>query len=135
MNNPSRLLRVAVAALCGLASIPAFADDPALEKQVEALRAAITEQRAQLETQARLLEAQQAQLETLTRQLAQSKPAPPADVPKVAFNNNRPTITAADGNSSLAIRTNVQLDGAMYGESAAGPLGSDFRRGSVGALG
>lgn len=131
MNNPGGLLRVAVAALCGLASTPAFADDLALEKQVEALRASITEQRARLEAQAKLLEAQQAQLEALTQQLGQSKVST-QEVPKVAFNNNRPTITAADGRSSIAVRANVQLDGAMYGESPAGPLATDFRRGSVG---
>src|SRR5690349_13062233 len=131
MNHPGGLLRVAVAALCGLASTPAFADDVALEKQVEALRASITEQRAQLEAQAKLLEAQQAQLEALTQQLGQAKVST-QEVPKVAFNNNRPTITAADGRSSIAVRANVQLDGAMYGESPAGPLATDFRRGSVG---
>ncbi len=121
-----------MAALCGFASIPAFAEDAALAKQVEALRTSIAEQRLQLEAQAKLLEAQQAQLEALTRQLVQSKPAPAPEVPKVAFSNNRPTITAADGNSSIAIRANVQLDGATYGESSAGPLATDFRRGSVG---
>ena len=138
MKNHGRLLHVAVAALCGAASVPAFADDAALQKQVEALRVSIAEQRAQLEAQARLLEAQQAQLEALTRQLGQpaqtpvpAEPAAPA-APKVTFSNNRPTITAADGNSSIAIRANVQLDGAAYGESPAGPLTSDFRRGSVG---
>lgn len=133
MTNDSRLLRVAVAALCGLASIPAFADDPALEQQVQALRTSIAEQRAQLEAQARLLEAQQAQLEALTKQLAQSKAPPATEAPKVAFNSNRPTISSADGSSSISVRANVQLDGAMYGESPAGPLTTDFRRGSVGA--
>jgi len=133
VNKDSKLLRVAVAALCGFASIPAFADDAALEKQVEALRVSITEQRAQLEAQAKLLETQQAQLEALTMQLAQAKVPAAQEAPKVAFNNNRPTITAADGNSSIAIRTNVQVDGATYGESPAGPLATDFRRGSVGA--
>jgi phosphate-selective porin OprO/OprP len=132
--NRQNLLRVAVvAALTGLTSSPTWADDPALEKQVEALRASIAEQRAQLEAQAKLLEAQQAQLEALTKQLSQPKTTPSQDAPKVAFKNNRPTITAADGNSSLAIRTNIQLDGAAHGESPAGPLASDFRRGSVGA--
>jgi phosphate-selective porin OprO/OprP len=136
--NKNNVLRAAVlAALCGLACSPAFADDSTLERQVEALRASIAEQRAQLESQAKLLEAQQAQLEALTQQLtqqlAQSKAQVPAqETPKVAFTNNRPTITAADGRSSIAVRANVQLDGAAYGESPAGPLASDFRRGSVG---
>src|SRR5262245_44452510 len=117
---PSKTLRAAiVAALAGLATVPAFAADPALEKQVEALRASIAEQRAQLEAQAKLLEAQQAQLEALTKQLAQPKAPAEApklaaqEAPKVTFANNRPTIASADGRSSIAVRANVQLDGAM----------------------
>jgi phosphate-selective porin OprO/OprP len=131
VNNRQLLRAAIVAALSGLACAPALAEDAALEKQVEALRASIAEQRAQLEAQAKLLEAQQAQLEALTRQLGQSKIST-QETPKVAFNNNRPTITAADGRSSFAVRANVQLDGAMYGESPAGPLTTDLRRGSVG---
>jgi phosphate-selective porin OprO/OprP len=137
VNNNNLLRAAVVAALSGLACTPAFADDPALEKQVEALRSSIAEQRARLEAQAKLLEAQQAQLDALTRQLGQSKsqaqaPAPAPEAPKVTLTNNRPTITTADGRSSIAVRANVQLDGAMYGESPAGPLTTDFRRGSVG---
>jgi len=112
----------------------ALADDSALAAQVEALRNAINAQRAQLESQAKLLESQQAQLEALTRQLAQSQVAT-QEVPKLTFTNARPTITAADGRSSIALRANVQLDSALYGESAEGPLNQDFRRGSVGASG
>src|SRR6478735_5902511 len=119
----SNRLRVAiVAALAGMAA-PAFADDAALQKQVEALRAAMEAQRAQLDAQAKLLAEQQAQLDVLTRQLQQPKVAaqePPKlatqEAPKVTFANNRPTITSADDRSSIAIRTNVQLDGALYGE-------------------
>jgi phosphate-selective porin OprO/OprP len=137
----NRLLNAAVlAALAGI-TLPAHADDAALRVQVEALKASIAEQRAQLEAQAKRLEVQQAQLESLTQQLAQPKPAAqePAkvaeqDAPKVTFANNRPTIASGDGHSSIAIRANVQLDGAMYGESPAGPLATDFRRGSVGGI-
>ena len=107
------------------------ADDAALTAQVEALRAAISEQRAQLDRQAKLLEAQQAQLEALTKQLGQSKIST-QEVPKLALTNSRPTITSADGRSSIALRANVQLDSAIYGEAREGPLTADFRRGSVG---
>ena len=146
--NKKNLLRVAVAAaLTGLAC-PAFAEDVALERQMEALRASIAEQRAQLDAQAKLLESQQAQLETLTKQLAQSKasaataqtpaPAPsqattPPPPPKVTLTNNRPTISSDDGRSSISLRSVVQVDGALYGEDPEGPLTTDFRRGSVGA--
>ena len=130
MTNQNSL-RAAIALAMGLWIAPAFADDPALQAEVEALRAAIAAQRAQLETQAKLLEAQQARLDELTQRLGQNKIAT-QEVPKVALNNNRPVITAADGRSSLAVRANVQMDSAMYGESPEGPLASDFRRGSIG---
>ena len=143
MIRPNSLRAAIAVAIFGLAMVPppAFADDAALQKQVEALRAAIAEQRAQLDAQARMLEAQQAQLEALTKQLEAPKVAaqePPKlatqEAPKVTLANNRPTITAADGRSSIAFRANVQLDGALYGESPAGPLDQDFRRGSVGGV-
>jgi phosphate-selective porin OprO/OprP len=125
-------------AMSGLAIAPAFADDQALQAQVEALRNSIAEQRAQLEAQARLLEAQQKQLEALTAQLARgasqddkARVAAP-EAPRLTLNNSRPTITSADRRSSIAFRANVQLDGALHGEAAQGPLATDFRRGSVG---
>jgi len=131
-NN--NLPRTAIAAvLCSCAFSAAFADDAALEAQVNALRASIAEQRVQLETQAKLLEAQQAQLDTLTQQLGQSKVST-QEAPKVTFTATRPTVSSADGRSSISFRSNVQLDGAMYGESPEGPLTTDFRRGSVGGL-
>jgi phosphate-selective porin OprO and OprP len=131
--NKKHVLRAAVAALCGLTSSMAFADDVELAKQVETLRTAIAEQRAQMDAQNKLLEAQQAQLDALTKQLGQSKVSS-QEVPKLTFNNNRPTITSADARSSISFRANVQLDGALYNESAEGPLTTDFRRGSVGGL-
>ena len=131
MRSHSYLRAAVCGALLGVTS-PVFADDAALAAQVDALRTAINEQRAQLESQAKLLEAQQAQLEALTRQLAQSKIAA-LEVPKVALSGNRLTITSADGRSSIALRANVQLDSAHYGEAAERPLNQDFRRGSVGA--
>jgi len=139
MNRPVSLRAALLVAMSGLAVTPAFADDVALKAEVEALRSAIAEQRAQLEAQARSLEAQQKQLEALTAQLEQGAASQaaqakvtPQEAPKLIFNNNRPTISAADGRSSISFRANVQLDGAAYGESAEGPLTTDFRRGSVG---
>ena len=137
----SNTLRAAVALALGLAAAPAFADDAALKAEVAALRAAMSEQRALLDSQTKLLEAQQAQLDALTRQLGQPKVAEAPEpqkiaapaAPKLAFTNSRPTITSADGKSSFAVRANVQLDGAMYGENKEGPLATDYRRGSVGA--
>jgi phosphate-selective porin OprO/OprP len=129
----STSLRAAVALALGLAVTPAFADDATLKAEIDALR-------AQMQAQAKLLEAQQARLEELTQKLAASVAIPAAapakiaapESPKLAFNNGRPTITSADGKSSLAVRAIVQMDAGMYGESAEGPLATDYRRGSIG---
>jgi hypothetical protein len=95
----SNHLRIAIlAAFAGLASVPAVADDVALQKQVETLRAAIDAQRAQLEAQAKLLEAQQAQLEALTRQMQQpgvAAEAPKQEAPKMAV-QEAPKVTFAN---------------------------------------
>ncbi len=132
MNHRKVLLGAALAAALSGAPVPASADDSALQEQVAALRAALAEQRAQLERQAKLLGEQQAQLDALTKQLGQSKIST-QEVPRVALNNGRPVITAADGRASFALRANVQLDGALYGESLESPPATDYRRGSQGA--
>jgi phosphate-selective porin OprO/OprP len=137
LKKKSHSLRVAVALAMGLAAAPVFADDAALKGEIDALR-------AQMQAQAKLLEAQQAKLEELTRRLAENsaapaaeKPAKPAvpEAPRVVFTNGRPVISSADGRSSVALRANVQMDAALYGENTEGPLGTDFRRGSVGGAG
>ncbi len=128
--NRGPTLRLAI--LLALAAAPAVhADEATLRAEVEALRGSIEAQRAQLAAQAALLEQQQKQLEALTQRLEQPTVAP-QEAPKVTLANARPTIASADGSSSIAFRANVQLDGALYGESPAGPLATDYRRGSVG---
>ena len=121
-SEQTNALRAAVvAALCRVCRHrPPSPTTRRSQKQVETLRASIAEQRAQLEAQAKLLEAQQAQLDALTKQLGQSKIST-QEAPKVTFNNNRPTITAADGRSSIAFRANVQLDGAHVRRIAGRP--------------
>ena len=124
----------AVALALALAAAPSFAEDAALRAEIEALR-------VQMREQAKLLEAQQTRLDELTRKLDSSAdtpatPSPAAtEAPQLVLANGRPTITSADGKSAIAIRANVQLDSALYGESAEGPLATDHRRGSVGAAG
>lgn len=128
---PSRPLRAAIALALGLATQNAFADDAALKAEIDALR-------AQMQEQARLLETQQEKLAELVRRLEAGGTAPPpvkADVapgPKLALNNSRPVITSADGRSSFAVRGIAQLDAAHYLEDSEGPLGGDYRRGSIG---
>jgi phosphate-selective porin OprO and OprP len=93
---------------------PRASDDPANLQQ------AITQQQAQLD-------AQQKQID----QLLQAKAAS-VDAPRLTMSYGRPTISSADGRSTLSIRTLVQADSAHYLQDAAGPLTSDYRRGSVG---
>jgi phosphate-selective porin OprO and OprP len=118
----------AVAAALSGAPTPASADEAALQGQLAELRATLAEQRAQLDAQAKLLEAQQARLDALSQQLVARPGAPP---PRVALDNGRPSLAAADGRSSFALRANVQLDGALHGKSPEGPLTSDLRRGAA----
>lgn len=48
----------------------------------------------------------------------------------VSLANGRPTIASGDGNFTAAFRGVFQLDGAIYDQDDAGPLATDFRRGS-----
>ena len=51
---------------------------------------------------------------------------------KVSINNGRPTIESDDGQFSASFRGVFQLDAAHYDQDPAGPLATDFRRGSFG---
>lgn len=90
------------------------------------------------------IKALEAQLELLQAQIADLKQSTAnniADVRKeatattVSLANGRPTISTADGAFTASIRGVFQLDAAYYDQDAAGPLGSDFRRGSFGDAG
>ena len=110
-------LAIGAALLCHSA---AHADEPASAAQIDALREAINKQQAELDAQKKQLEALQA-AKVSTQ-----------DSPKWSMPYNRPTITSSDGRSSLALRLLVQGDYAHYSQDSAGPLSTDFRRGSVG---
>jgi phosphate-selective porin OprO/OprP len=81
----------------------------------------------------------QAKLDALQKEIDDLKQAQQAakltaqEQPKEAMNYNRATITSADGRSSIAFRALVQADAAYYDQDPAGPLATDYRRGSVGA--
>jgi phosphate-selective porin OprO/OprP len=133
-DSPFRISHAALVA--ALISSPAFAagDNEAIQQQLNALQQALAKQQEQIAQQ-------QQEIERLRQQLA----APPAastatveklaaqDAPRVTMNNARPTITSADGRSSISLRSVVQLDAAHYGEDPDGGAATDFRRGSVGA--
>lgn len=50
----------------------------------------------------------------------------------VSLANGRPTFATGDGQFTASIRGVLQLDAAQYDQRRAGPLATDFRRGSVG---
>jgi phosphate-selective porin OprO/OprP len=92
---------------------------------------ALTARLDALEQQNRELQAQIADLRAQTA--AGEQAAKPAEAqPKVSLANGRPTFTSADGRFTASIRGVAQLDAAHYDQRRAGPLDSDFRRGSFG---
>jgi phosphate-selective porin OprO and OprP len=136
------------ACLLLLAATPAFAQG-AIERQLDELKTAIEAQRSQLQDHQRQLATQAAEIDRLKTQVAEA--AVPAatveelrqsidasrlaaqEAARVTMVANRPTIASADGRSSLAVRSVMQLDIADHHEDTAGSIGTDFRRGSVGA--
>ncbi len=83
----------------------------------------------------------EAQLAALSGQIADLKAATTAKVKDVraaqsattvTLANARPTIATGDGAFSVSFRGIFQADAAIYDQRDAGPLSTDFRRGSFG---
>ena len=91
---------------------------PDADARIEALQQAITGMQAQID--ALKAEQQRAKL------VAQDEPRP-------TLNNSRFGLASADGRSTVVVRALVQADAGHYAQDRAGPLDSDYRRGSVGA--
>ncbi len=111
-----------------------------------------------LKAQQQIIDAQQAELKFLRAQVAATEKTPelPAtgdaqakqiavleeaanaarlaaqEAPRLTWQAGRPTMTSADGRYSFSPRAMFQADFAHYAQKTAGPLTSDFRRGSVG---
>lgn len=126
---------LAVALLCGAAT-------PALAQAVStapAVGSGVSQEQA-LALSARLdaLERQNAELarrvEELTAQTAAGDAAIRKDLgkAKVSMDNGRPAFASADGRFTASLTGFFQLDGALYDQDQAGPLATDFRRGSYG---
>lgn len=125
MTDSIRRMSHATLVAASIAS-PAFAagDPAAIEQQLNALQQALARQQEQLAQQ-------QQEIAQLREQLQQAKLAD-QNAAQVTMNGARPAIKSADGQSSVALRSVVQLDAANY--SADADRGAaDFRRGSVGA--
>ena len=141
-NSNCRMTHAALVA--ALISSPVFAasDPTAIEQQLNALQQALARQQEQLAQQQQEIERLRQQLpvsssggavvEQIADEVQQAKLAA-QDAPRVTMSSARPTISSADGRSSIALRSVVQLDAAHYAEDAdRGAI--DFRRGSVGAV-
>src|SRR6185295_15084830 len=113
---------------------------PELEKQREENE----RQRQQLEEQGKQLDELREQVEQekkedadlaeLEKEVEEQKIAT-QDAAKLSMVAGRPTITSADGRSSISLRAVVQLDAAHYDQDAQQALAVDFRRGLVGGAG
>lgn len=131
------------ALVAALFASPAFAagDSAAIEQQLNALQQALAKQQEQLAQQQQEIErlrqqlaapsSDEAAVEKIADDVHQAKLAA-QDAPRVSMSNARPTITSADGRSSLSVRSVVQLDAAHHDQDPDRGA-TDFRRGSVGA--
>jgi phosphate-selective porin OprO/OprP len=141
-----RFRSVVLVAFVLSAGVARAASGDSVKEQLQALTEAVAAQKAQLDAQQKQLEQQAAEIERLRAAVANAPAATATDETvaalkqlnesaKVSMTAGRPTITSADGRSSISLRAVAQLDMAHYSQDAAGPLATDFRRGSVGATG
>jgi phosphate-selective porin OprO/OprP len=114
---PRTLTVLALTAVAHLAWADATADADA-DARIEALQQAITQLQAEIDA----LKAEQQRAKLAAQ-----------DAPRPTLSNGRFGFSSADGRNTLALRALVQADAAHYAQERAGPLASDYRRGSVGA--
>jgi phosphate-selective porin OprO/OprP len=99
-----------------------------LKAQIDALKKQIADQQAQLEA----LSAQVQDVKVSAgNQFAESQ-RQVAESPKLTVKDARPTFASADGKTTISLRGRLSLDYANYFQDDAGPLATDFRRGSFG---
>src|SRR5215510_8366169 len=113
-----------------------------LEQQIEA-------QQRQIDAQQRQIEAERAEIDALKAKLQAESQASAAAVetpksidttvraePQIearrTYEEGRPTLSSPDGAYSLSLTARIQFDLGLYFQDEAGPLSTDWRRGSVG---
>lgn len=111
------------------AALPAAAGEREnLKAQIEALKKQIAEQQQQLDE----LSAQVQDVKSSSvNQFAEERRIRD-EGPKLAIKDARPTFTSGDGKNSISLRGRLSFDYASYIQDDAGPLATDFRRGSFG---
>lgn len=130
--HPGRL-HVALLSGVALAAVSSgFAEaSESNEARIARLEAAL----AELQGELRELKAASAASRAEVRPDAVPPPPPPPVAPPAvtaSLDNGRPTLSTSDGQFSASIRALMQLDGAIHDQDDAGPLATDFRRGSFG---
>ena len=128
--HPGRL-HVALLSGVALAAVSSgFAEaSESNEARIARLEAAL----AELQGELRDLKAAAAASRAEVRPDAVPPPPPPPVAPPAvtaSLDNGRPTLSTSDGQFSASIRALMQLDGAIHDQDDAGPLATDFRRGS-----
>ncbi|HEY7640041.1 MAG TPA: porin [Steroidobacteraceae bacterium] len=142
-QSPFRISRAALVAAFVASPAVAASDPAAIEQQLQVLQQALAKQQEQLAQQQQEIERLRQQLaapaasgttplEQIADDVQQAKLAA-QDAPRVSMSSARPTISSADGRTSISLRSVVQLDAAHYGEDSDGGAATDFRRGSTGA--
>ena len=137
MNSKRFTTTVLALAIGGFAAASANGADDSTAAAIKRLEAELARQAAQLESQRKQIDAQRAEIQALQQKTAATG-APAAQAatteqtlatlskevsdakmarqqsPKLAITSGRPTITDADGRSSIALRAVTQLDAAWY---------------------
>ena len=120
--------------------------------RLKALEQLIETQQRQIEAQQRQIDQEREEIDALKAQLQAAEPAvaeaptPPAEpqaaqvamptapqapVADATFERGRPTLLSRDRRYSLSVHGRLQFDAASYFQDEAGPLSTDWRRGSV----
>jgi phosphate-selective porin OprO/OprP len=99
-----------------------------LKAQIEALKKQLAEQQQKLDE----LSAQVQDVKVSTVNQFADERRTREEAPKLTIKDARPTFASGDGKSSISLRGRLSLDYANYFQDRAGPLATDFRRGSFG---
>jgi len=115
------------AGVVGLAAPTVVAAQDSTEARIRALEEKVAHLTA-------LLEQRPAPPERAVPAAATAQPVAPDPKPAapVSFRRGRPTFASEDGRFTVALQGVMQFDAAIYDQEPAGPLSSDFRRGSFG---
>ncbi|MCE9521335.1 MAG: porin [Alphaproteobacteria bacterium] len=99
-----------------------------LTAQIEALKKQIADQQAQLE----VLSAQVQDVKVSSANQFSESQRQTSESPKLQIKDGRPTFVSGDGKATISLRGRISLDYGNIIQDDAGPLASDFRRGSFG---